>query len=210
MNRTIPYLFVAALAFAFAGGLQTVVDAKKSSERNARVKDVIDLIDHKFTAEAKPLNDVMDLAPSLRQKNWVAHGGGSCVIASSISLLRWPGEPELNRKADEMRKRYGGGQSPGSMTPKFKDMGIRYVVTTDGDWQLIKWACDTRRGCAVGYGAGHCQNLVGMTKTHVILMDNNHPQRFDRVEIESFKRKWRSLGGWAFSFVYDPPPPAPR
>lgn len=216
MNRLNPTILLfpvlIAVGFAMSGGIETTIKARHDQERNERLKDgfaiankAIDALDRHYLASAAPLNDVVDLAPSLRQRNWMGATGGSCVHASTISLLRWQG---LDDVADEWRKRYSGGEGPGPHCQKLASMGLKYVVTTDGDWSLIEWACATRRGCGVGLKAAHCIDVVGLEGDTVITMDNNHPQKFDRLTRAEFKREW---DGWAFAIVSGTvPPPVPR
>ncbi len=207
--RFLPFFI---LGFVLAGGFDTAVKARHDHERNERLKDgiatanrAIDVLDRHYLGDAQPLNDVMDLAPSQRQRNWMGGTGGSCVHASTISLLRWQG---LDDVADEWRKRYGGGESAGPHCQKLTSMGLKYVVTTDSDWSLIEWACATRRGCGVGLNSAHCVDVVGLEGDTVLIMDNNHPQTFDRWSRAKFKQAW---DGWAFAIVSGSvPPPVPK
>lgn len=220
MNQRSLVIVVLAAFLAFVGGIRTAIDAK-DVQRNARIKEInanvsrgFSLLEKHYLDRAKPFTDVVDLAPSLRQvNNW---GNGSCVFATSISLLRWPGDPKLNHIADEWRRKYSGGEATAEEphTRKMDASGLRYVVTTDGDARLIEWAVATRRGCGVAYPRRHCVAVVGRVRHNgqdcVVLLDNNHVRTFDYVPWQEFISHWKSLGGRAFAFVYVPPPPTPR
>lgn len=214
MNRAVPYLFCLALLVAFIGGAKTAIDAK-DVERNARVKEInanidkgINLAnriaeDRRYQSLAR---DFVDPPPEWRCKNY---SGGSCVHATAVTLLRWQG---LQKKADEYRAKYRGGENTGgpSHTRKFDAEGLKYVTTQDGDVKLLEWACATRRGCGITYPAGHSIALVGHENGEAVLLDNNHVDRYDRVPWDTFVAKWKRLGGQAFAFCYTPPPPTPR
>lgn len=155
-------------------------------------------LEARYTAASSP---VVDLPYELRQKNWSTAGGGSCVIASIITLLRWTGDPELMAMADHWREAYGGGQTSSSARRKLEESNLRYVMTCDGDVELLKWAVATRRGCAIAY-AGHCTNIVGYEDGAWIRLDNNRTGEYQRLERLPSKF-------WAIALVYDPPCPLP-
>lgn len=219
LSRLTPILLLVSLFVAFLAGANTAVGIK-DVQRNKRIREInanvsrgITLLDKHYRQRAQPFTDIVDLAPSLRQENW---GTGSCVFATSVSLLRWPGDPRLDAIADKWRRTYSGGEFTAGPphTRKMDADGLRYVTTLDGDERLLEWACATRRGCGVAYPRGHCVALIGKVEkssgTFAVLLDNNHPARYDYVVWSNFVREWKSLGGQAFAFVYDPPPPAPR
>jgi hypothetical protein len=154
---------------------------------------------------------VLDLPPELRQKNW---GGGSCVHASNVTLLRWQGQHEL---ADWWRREYSGGEYADRLTKRLESAGLRYAYTREGDAAFLEWCCRTRRGAGVFYKPAHSINLVGLDDQYAYLLDNNathYPERhghYERVRRDVFLGNWRSrYGGFAWTLVYNPPPPIPH
>jgi hypothetical protein len=165
------------------------------------------------------LGVVLDLPLKYRTVNW---GGGSCVHASTVTLLRWMGLPEL---ADWWRKTYSGGEYDDRLVQRLEAAGVRYAsihsgADRNGDGrddgeQFLEWCTRTRRGAGLFYKPMHSINFVGMDRTHVHLLDNNftdYPERnghYERVPRESFFRQWKGYGGFAWTLVYDPAPPKP-
>jgi len=82
----------------------------------------------------------VDLPPELRQRNY---GGGSCMHASLITILRWQGLDDL---ADRWRRTYGGAASVSDLARISERLGLRYAWTTTGDERLLEWASRTRTG----------------------------------------------------------------
>lgn len=217
MNRS--HAIILALAvlvgFALSGGFGRVVEARRLSEKNARVKEVNanisngislirrQLLDRRFLSIAR---DFIDIPPEWRHSNYAL---GSCVHATTESLLEWQG---LHDQAQEWRRRYSGGEATAQPphTRKMDSMGLKYVVTNNGDVELLEWACATRRGCGIAYPAGHCIALVGHENGQAVFLDNNHVGRLDREPWDGFVAKWKRIGGNAFAFVYNPPPPTPH
>lgn len=209
-----------AVGFIFSGGLDTVVSAERDSERNERIKSFIALgnrvldgetlerLDRKFNNIAK---EIAEIPPAYRQKNW-AEGGGSCVHATTITLLKWQGMYEA---AAEWRRRYGGGEATAQKphTDKFDDLGLKYVVTNDGDEDFIRWALLTRRGVGVSAHAGHCLTWIGDEINdgveQILELDNNdtnHPKWRNWSDAVS---EWKNIGhghGFAFTNGHIPPP----
>lgn len=144
---------------------------------------------------------VMDLPISARQRNY---DGGSCVCASTISLLRWQGR---DADAAKVRQHCSGGQGSDSLHAKLDRLGIRYAYTTSGDVRFLEWAIRTRRGAGITFYPGHFVNLVGLTKTTAVLLDNNRVERYITLPRREFEQRWRAYGGWATTVVYAPPPP---
>lgn len=149
---------------------------------------------------------VMNLPLSARQKNWISRGGsGSCVVASSVMLLRWQG---LDDMATLFRNSYSGGQSSSSINAKFQANNLRFAYTTSGDVKFLEWCCRTRRGAGIGYYPSHCINLADLSDTTAYLMDCNRIGHYIEVPREQFVREWRTrYGGWAFGLVYSPAAP---
>lgn len=165
------------------------------------------------------LGVVLDLPPELRTKNW---GGGSCVHASNVTLLRWQGQHQL---ADWWRRTYSGGEYDDRLIERLEAAGVRYAFAhggkdrngdgrDDGE-QFIEWCVRTRRGAGIFYKPVHSINLVGLDRQYAYLLDNNatnYPERngnYERVPRPSFFRQWHGYGGFAWTLVYDPPPPKP-
>jgi hypothetical protein len=146
----------------------------------------------------------MNLPPEARCRNYA---GGSCVCASTISLLRWQGRDEL---AAELRSTCVGGQSAGSLHAHLERLGVRYAFTTSGDIEFLEWAIRTRRGCGITYYPAHYVNLVDLTAEHATLLDNNRVGRYTTIPRDEFLVRWRGYGGWATAVVYAPAAPLAR
>lgn len=145
---------------------------------------------------------VMNLPLAARCRNYGS--GGSCVCASTISLLRWQGRDDL---ADKVRQICHGGQGPDSLNEKLERLGIHYAFVTNGDPTFLEWAVRTRRGAGITFYPAHFVNLVDLTSTHATLLNNNSVERLVHIPREEFIRRWRSYGGWAVTVVYAPAPP---
>jgi hypothetical protein len=152
---------------------------------------------------------VVNLPEALRQKNWLGNQGeGSCVWASTISLLRWQGRYET---ANWIRRNYGNGEWPDHWSELANKAGLRYAMTTNGDVEFLEWACRTRRGAGVTVmGGRHCVNLVHLDDKWACLLDNNAPQKYIWVARETFLAEWKASFGWGFAVVYTPCPPLPQ
>src|SRR5690349_12730891 len=93
-------LLCGLLGFVVSGGLDTIERAERDSQRNERVKDFVRLgnrlldgdqlyrLDRKYNDIA---TEVAEIPNSIRQKNWMGADGGSCVHATTITLLKWQG-----------------------------------------------------------------------------------------------------------------------
>lgn len=165
------------------------------------------------------LGVVLNLPPELRTRNW---GGGSCVHASNVNLLKNVGLFEL---ADWWRKTYSGGEYDSRLIQRLEKAGVKYAYAhggsdanrdgrDDGE-AFIEWCVRTRRGCGIFFKPVHSINLIGLDEQYAYLLDNNatdYPERVghpERVERKTFFRQWHGYGGFAWTLVYDPPPPAP-
>lgn len=144
---------------------------------------------------------VVNLPLNARCRNYA---GGSCVIASTVSLFRWQGRDDL---ADLFRRAYSGGQSASSLHAKLEARGVRYAFTTAGDAAFLDWACRTRRGAGVTFFANHFICLVHLDGQRAILLDNNRVGRYITLSRDEFLRRWRGYGGWATTPVYSPAAP---
>ncbi|MGH7136777.1 MAG: hypothetical protein ACREHD_13625 [Pirellulales bacterium] len=146
----------------------------------------------------------MNLPEEARCKNY---GGGSCVCASTISLLRWQGRDDL---AAALRNSCLAGQSSASLHAKLERIGVRWASTTSGDVAFLEWAVRTRRGCGLTYYPMHYVNLVDLTAEHATLLDNNRVGQYISIPRDEFIRRWRGYGGWATAVVYAPAAPLAR
>lgn len=153
-----------------------------------------------FRAPAAP---VVDLPQALRVSNW---GGGSCVHASTVHLLHWQGQHPL---ADWWRHHYQGGEYATRLHQRLDAARLRYAFTVNGDVAFLEWALRTRRGAGITYFPGHAVNLVHLDETHAGLLDNNRIHEIIWIPRDEFVRRWQGYGGWAWTLVYDPPPPLP-
>lgn len=144
-----------------------------------------------------------------RQPNWLGQKRqGSCVWASTITLLRWQGRYAT---AEWLRKNYGDGEWPEDHVAKLDRAGVRYAYVTNGDVRFLEWACKTRRGAGVTVkGGAHCVNLVHLDAKWACLLDNNAVAKVIWVPRETFLAEWRASYGWAFTVLYAPCPPLPR
>jgi hypothetical protein len=145
----------------------------------------------------------VDIPPALRTQNW---GGGSCVHASTVHLLHWQGQHEL---AEWWRKTYSGGEYSTRLHERLDHARLRYAYTTSGDAAFLEWALRTRRGAGITYFPNHAVNLVHLDGERAGLLDNNRIGQIVWIEREEFLRQWKNYGGWAWTLVYDPPPPVP-
>lgn len=152
----------------------------------------------------KSEHPVMNLPEDARCKNY---NGGSCVCASTISLLRWQGRDDL---AAALRSACSGGQSSASLHAKLERLGVRYASTTSGDVAFLEWAVRTRRGCGITYYPMHFVNLVDLTAEHATLLDNNRVGQYINIPRDEFLRRWRGFGGWATAVVYSPAAPVAK
>ena len=152
---------------------------------------------------------VVNIPLALRQENWAgSEGSGSCVWASTISLLRWQGRYHT---ADWIRNHYGDGEWPEDHVAKLDKIGVRYAFVTNSDVKFLEWCCRTRRGAAVTVmGGAHMVNLVHLDSQWACLLNNNDVEHYKWVPRETFLAEWRASHGWAFTVVYAPAAPMPQ
>lgn len=158
----------------------------------------------------------VNLPPALRQTNWTsAAGEGSCVIASTVSLVRWQRQYQV---ADFFRRTYSGGQTATSIQQKLTAAGIRFVCTEPENGQpadsaFLQWASDSRRGAIIWFYPSHCVTFCGFGvddgKSVAYLLDNNRTQRFIKIPRDQFLRAWAGYGGFALTTLGDPIAPLP-
>lgn len=215
-------LLCLGVGFWVSGGFDDILEAQTRTQRNERTKDFIRLgnrvidavelnrLDRKYNNIAK---EIAEIPVAYRQKNW-SDGGGSCVHATTITLLKWQGMYEA---AAEWKRRYGGGEATAQKphTDKFDDLGLKHVETNDGDEDFIRWALLTRRGVGVSAYSGHCLTWIGLEikdgVEQIVELDNNdtnHPKwRLWSVAVP----QWKNEGhGHGFTFTNGKiPPPRP-
>lgn len=194
-----------------------VIDTEKDIQKNERTKEVIALgnravsvLEDRYNARAQAMADIPQ---EWRKSNW---GGGSCVHATTISLLRWQGLFEI---AAEYNSRYSGGEATAQSphTAKMDAMGLKYVVTNgnDSDFdEFTDWALSTRRGFGVTYPRGHCVACIGRVTLdgcdYAVILDNNHTSKLDYHPYSQWIQTCKGLGGHAFAFTSGKiPPPRP-
>jgi hypothetical protein len=175
------------------------VDVKRVDTLSPQAAKVL-----RLRGQAPGETPVVDLPEAMRTKNYK---GGSCVHASTINCFKWHG---LDEMAEWWRQNHGYGEYAERLARKMDEQGLKFAYVTNGDPAFIEWAMRTRRCCGIGYKPSHAINLVGLTKTHAILLDNNATHRYEYVPREEFFRRWKGFGGWAWALVYDPPAPRPR
>jgi hypothetical protein len=152
----------------------------------------------------------MDLPVEMRQANY---GGGSCMWASTISVLMHQRQYE----AAERLRQHAGAASVETVAAVLDRMGLLFAYTNTGDESFLQWCSDTRRGAAIHYYPQHAITFCGYARTPggfpelewAVLIDNNMPRLDIRVEKRRFLDAWRDYGGRALTVVYTPTPPRP-
>jgi hypothetical protein len=86
---------------------------------------------------------------------------------------------------------------------------LRYAYTVDGDVEFLEWALRTRRGAGITYFPNHAVNLVHLDHQWAGVLDNNRVDQIIWIPRADFLARWKAYGGWAWTLVYDPPPPVP-
>ncbi len=200
----------------FCGLLLPAVAPSEETQLRASAKK---LIAASQVPDGTYIGVVLDLPYELRTRNW---GGGSCVHASNVNLLKHQGLVEL---ADWWRKNYSGGEYDDRLIKRLEAANVRYAYAhggrdadgngrDDGE-EFIEWCIRTHRGAGIFYKPNHSINIVGLDEDYAYLLDNNYtdyPERnghYERVPREEFFRRWHGYGGFAWTLVYDPAPPAP-
>ncbi len=140
----------------------------------------------------------------MRQSNW---GGGSCVHANLVSLLRWQEKAGI---AKYWRSTYQGGEYSGGLATKLDREGVRYAYVTDGDVKFLEWACKTRRGCGITVMGGiHMITLVHLDDKWAATLDNNRIGKIRWIPRDALIAEWQASYGWAITPVYNPAAPLP-
>jgi hypothetical protein len=168
--------------------------------RDERLRRSIGLPDSAGLSTELP---AVDLPLDSRCRNY---GGGSCVCASTISVLRWQGREDL---ADRLRQICSGGQSSSSIITKMERLELPYAYTDNGDAAFLNWCCQTRRGATIFWKPAHSCTLVGLTESEAVVLDNNHVGRYEYTPRDEFIRRWRGYGGFALTPLVGSPAPPP-
>lgn len=160
-------------------------------------------------ARGKVIETLADVPPQLRQPNWnAANGQGSCVNASTITLLRWLG---LEEHAAWWRDNYEGGEWDTSHISHMTASGLKFAYTDTGDPAFLDWVSRNRLGAGIFYKPRHAINLVDLSQEWAVLLDNNRPGEYEYVPREEFLTNWRNeYQGFAWTFIWSPPPPLPK
>jgi hypothetical protein len=163
--------------------------------------------------------DLADVPVPFRTKNWEGedvrwcpgcnkyHGEGSCVHASTITMLKWFNYEE---HATWWRENFNSGETEPGLLKKLEASGLPYAYNTDGDPAFLDWCARNRLVVGIFYKKAHAINLVDFTSEYAVLLDNNNPERYEYVDRDTFVRRWRTeFQGFAWTFVKNPPPPLP-
>lgn len=152
------------------------------------------------------IESLADVPPQLRQPNYSPYGQGSCVHASTITILRWQGQYEL---AAWWKANYHSGEYADRLIARLDAAGLKYAYEDDGDIRFLEWCARNRIVAGIFYFPRHAVNLVDLNETHAVLLDNNRTDRYIHIPREEFIREWRRYGGFAWTLVYNTPPPYP-
>lgn len=171
-----------------------------------------------YLPDAAQPTPIADLPQEMRIENWVGRAddgyrGGSCVHASTINTFRAIGRPDLEQVWVNNRSRgYEGPETGYGITSKFKEQGIPYASTSDGDVELLEMATETHRPGIIFYYPSHCINFVEFAEVDgrevAVLLDNNFTDKYIVVDRAVFERSWRYYGG--FSLIPWVEPCVPR
>lgn len=165
-----------------------------------------------FLSTLTPANKMADVPPEHRQHNWSAMG--SCAHASVCTALRYHNNNEL---ADWWRQTYRDSETIFGTIKKLTAAGVPFAYTATGDIQFLEWATRNRL-CVILYHVpnGHCVNLVAMTETEAIILDNNNPETYSIISRYELEHQWLETlpsyaqgSGWALAILMTPPPPWP-
>lgn len=152
---------------------------------------------------------VLDLPYEYRTKNW---GGGSCVHATTVNLLKWMGQDEL---AIWWRNNYSGGEYDDRLIKRMEAANLKYAYIharekgAAAGRNFLEWCSRTRRGAGIFYKPNHAINYIGQDATYVYLLDNNATKIYEPVPVSTFYSNWMGFGGFAWTLVYNPPPHEP-
>lgn len=166
-----------------------------------------------------PVSDLADMPPVIRMENWEGddqffcpscrkmHGEGSCVHASTITLLRWQG---MDKAAEWWRENYNSGETKPGLLKKLEESGLDYAYTETGDVTFLEWCVRNRLGAGLFYKPSHAINLVDLRDDFAVLLDNNNTGKYEYVDRVTFERRWKTeFRGFAWTIVGNPAPPLP-
>lgn len=154
--------------------------------------------------DCKSQKSLLDLSPNLRQQNY---NGGSCVYASMCTVLVWQHREDL---AAIMRNTYSGAASADALIRACEVLGIDYAFTKTADPGFLDWCDRTNRGAVIFYFPDHCVTFAGYSGNNALVIDNNSPGSYIKINKAQFLSDWKSYGGFALTAVYSPSPPQPR
>ena len=150
-----------------------------------------------------------DVPTEMREENWwgPVRGEGSCAWASTVMALRYAGQDPL---ATWYRDHHGDGAHATQLMNQATAYKLAFSATEVGSREWMEWAISNRLVICCAYYPGHMINVVGSTDTLIVILDNNHIDKFRYVEKEVFYAKWRrDYSGFAMCFLYKPLPPWP-
>lgn len=161
-----------------------------------------------FVGSAITVAKLADVPVEMRQENWAPYGEGSCVHASVVTMLRWHGMDEL---AAWWRDTYHSGETATGLLDKLDQAGLKYAYTDTGDVAFLEWASRNRLVVGLPYTPAHFMNLVDLTSTKAVLLDNNSTDKYIYIDRDVFLNAWKNrYSGFAFVLVYPPQPPWPE
>lgn len=151
----------------------------------------------------------LNIPGKIREANYA---GGSCVHASTVTLLRWQRQYAL---ASWWRSTYYGGETWPGWEAKANAANLKWASTHNNyDVAFLEKATETRRGCMVTkFGGRHMVTLVHLDKANVPnakagILDNNDISIIQWMPRDQFLAEWRASYSWAATVIYTPPPPA--
>ncbi len=152
-----------------------------------------------------------NLPRPLRQENWRSpSGSGSCVIASTCSLLQWHNQERL---AQTFRRSYSGGQTADSIKQIWSKHRIPFETEENGKPDFLEWCSNNRSAALIWFFPSHCVTFCGFGRSSgrqvAWLLDNNRVGQFIPVEKNEFIRAWRGFGGFAMATTLPPVPQVP-
>lgn len=154
------------------------------------------------------VESLADVPPQLRQPNFSPYGQGSCVHATTITLLNWQGQDEL---AKWWKENYHSGEYAERLINRMESAGLQYAYTDTGDEAFLEWATRNRMASGIFYFYRHAVTLVDLNDTEAVLLDNNRTGEYIRIPRAEFLWNWKNeYGGFAWTVVYGSPPPYPE
>lgn len=204
-NQTVPILVI----FLFLLTLGLFFFAKEDTKEIRHRKKVdIDICIDNDGCPYKLIESLADVPHELRKANYAPYGEGSCVHASTVTLLRWQGQEKM---AQWWTDTYNSGEYSTRLIKRMSEAGLKFAYTEKGDIKFLEWATRNRLGAGIFYKPAHAINIVDLTETHAVLLDNNQIGKYEYVSRAEFDNLWRnSYGGFAWTVVYGPAPPWPE